>query len=122
MEFTATNCPRIRQDMDEPAKSLSIDSDEQGDATLSGPSRSISTNMAASEPPRSEPLVAVNAMLTRGIDGFRRFFRRHAVCAQPRALFATDSKTSRSGPRTHCLWSLAKWTICPARPFVLKCT
>ena len=68
-----------------------IDSDEQGDARLF---RSVTVHFIEYErsaPPH--PLVRrVNKItLQPGVDGFRQFFRRHAIRAQPDHMFATDS-------------------------------
>ena len=103
-----------------------IDSDDQGDARFF---RSVQVHLNEYEqdgPPRGEGRRVINAMLTRGIDGFRRFFRRHAVCAQPRGMFATDSmKPFPGSPDAHSVYGPWQemdnmYTYSPARPDLIE--
>jgi hypothetical protein len=103
-----------------------IDSDDQGDARFFRSVQVILNEYEQDGPPRSERRRVINAMLTRGIDGFQRFFRRCAVCAQPRELFATDSMTPFPGsPDAHSVYGpwqemYNMYTYSPALPDLIE--
>ena len=104
--------------------SFNVDSDDQGDARLF---RALHVHLNEYEedgPPQPQRRRVINAMLQRGINGFQRFFRRHAICAQTREMFATDSmKPFPGSPDAHSVYGPWQemdnmYTYSPTRPNV----